>query len=433
MTDTPITTAASLWASVTRPADSYTPLKGAKSVDCVVIGAGLTGLTAAHHLQKSGVTTLLIEAAEPGWGASGRSNGQIIPALNYDDLDELKNKHRAAGERFIALVRNSATTTFDLIRREGIDAEVEITGWIEAAVSGNDLRALERRHTQWQKHGAKSELLSRDDVAKKTGSTTWAGGWHLPLGGTVNPLALVRGLAAAFVSAGGVIHNHTTALSFGRAGTRWVTTTPQGRVDSRALILASNAYTDQFSKRLEPTLAREFVPVTAWQMATNPLNEQQRIGILPSRAAITETATPLSHLRIDARQRLIIGGTGQLDANNRLQAVARTRLHQLVPSLAKSDPLKFEYQWSGITSQTSDRLPLVHTLGPDGVAWLGCNGRGLALAASVGHELARAITGTPQTDLALPFTEPKPISFHAIKRHGGITNAIKAHLFTKSA
>lgn len=433
MTDTPIPATASLWANVTRPADVYAPLMGAKSVDCVVVGAGLTGLSAALHLQKSGVTTLLIEAAEPGWGASGRSNGQIIPALVTANLDDIKKQHRAAGERFIALVRDSATTTFDLIRREAIAAEAEPTAWIEVANSDTDVRVLERHHAQWQKHGAKSELLSRDDVLNQTGSTAWIGGWRLSTGGQVNPLALVRGLTDAFVQAGGCTHSNTIVLSFGRAGTRWVVTTPQGRVDSRALILASNAYTDHFSKRLEPTLAREIITTTAWQLATAPLSAQQLDGVMPSRPTITEATSPLSHIRLDARQRLLVGGLGQLNATDRLQAQTRARLQHLFPSLAQSEPLKFEFQWSGTFGQTAGRIPLVHTLGPDGVAWLGCNGRGLALAVASGRELARAITGTPQTDLALPFTEPSPISFHALKRHGGLGGAIKARLFTKSA
>ena len=65
---------------------------------------------------------------------------------------------------------------------------------------------------------------------------------------------------------------------------------------------------------------------------------------------------------------------------------------------------------------TRDYLPRLHRLGPDGYAWAGCNGRAVALSIALGREFARAIQGTPEDELALPFTEPAPIPFHALAR-----------------
>ena len=36
---------------------------------------------------------------------------------------------------------------------------------------------------------------------------------------------------------------------------------------------------------------------------------------------------------------------------------------------------------------TWDRFPRVHRLGPDGYAWIGCNGRGVALGTALGLSL----------------------------------------------
>ena len=55
-------------------------------------------------------------------------------------------------------------------------------------------------------------------------------------------------------------------------------------------------------------------------------------------------------------------------------------------------------------------------LGPDGYAWVGCNGRGVGLAMSIGREFARGILGAPRSELALPFTEPEPIPLHGIAK-----------------
>ncbi|HRD77153.1 MAG TPA: FAD-binding oxidoreductase, partial [Hyphomicrobiaceae bacterium] len=79
----------SLWAAVTPAGAAFLPLEGELSVDVVVIGAGFTGLSTALHLRRMGVDVAVIEAAEPGFGASGRNNGQVIPTLSRPDPAEI--------------------------------------------------------------------------------------------------------------------------------------------------------------------------------------------------------------------------------------------------------------------------------------------------------------------------------------------------------
>ena len=93
---------ASLWAAVTPALPSLNPVDGDTQADVTVIGAGFTGLSTALHLRRAGVDVAVVEAAEPGWGASGRNNGQVIPTLSRPDPDDIITKHGAAGERLVA-------------------------------------------------------------------------------------------------------------------------------------------------------------------------------------------------------------------------------------------------------------------------------------------------------------------------------------------
>src|ERR1700724_4305407 len=143
---------------------------------------------------------------EPGWGASGRNNGQVIPTLSRPDPEDIVARHRAVGERFVGLLRDSASTLFDLARRYGIEAEQEQAGWVQPVHSPGRIRIAERRVKQWSKFGAPVELLSREQVSDMTGSNAWYGGfWNKP-GGHVNPLALARGLAHAAPGLGARIY-----------------------------------------------------------------------------------------------------------------------------------------------------------------------------------------------------------------------------------
>ena len=405
----------SLWASVTPAGPALPRLEGTHTTDAVVIGAGFTGLSTALHLRRAGIAVTVVEAMEPGWGASGRNNGQVIPTLSRPDPDDIVARHGEAGERFVALLRDSASTLFDLIRDERIDAEAEQTGWIQPVHSPGRMKVAERRVAQWSKRGAPVELHSREEVARRLGSDAWFGGWWNRTGGHINPLALARGLAEAVVPRGGVIFARSPVTSYARTGKGWLVRTERGEVSASALVLATNAYTGEVWPQLAPSIAREIVPVRSWQMATAPLGDNVRRTILPGRPAMSDTHGELYFARYDARHRLVTGGAlvNPRDGAERLKPYVAARLARLFPQIGA---VTFDYVWNGYIGMTRDYLPRLHRLGPDGYAWAGCNGRAVALAIALGREFARAIQGTPPSDLALPFTDPEPVPFHALVR-----------------
>ncbi|HWB46391.1 MAG TPA: FAD-dependent oxidoreductase [Hyphomicrobiaceae bacterium] len=405
----------SLWAAVTPPGPSLAPLAGSESCDAVIIGAGFTGLSAALHLARAGTRVMVLEAMEPGWGASGRNNGQVIPTLSRPDPDDIVARHGAAGERFVALLRDSASILFDLVRAEGLAAEAEQTGWIQPVHTPGRMQIAERRVAQWSRRGAPVELLSRAEVARRLGSDAWFGGWWNRTGGHINPLALVRELARRVLDGGGRIHARTPALGFERKGDRWVVTTASGQVTARALVLATNAYTGAIQPRLAPRIAREVVPVLSWQMATAPLGDNVRSAVLPGRPAMSDTHGELYFARYDARHRLVTGGAlvSPINGAERLKPYIAQRLQRLFPAIGE---VAFDYVWNGSVGMTADYLPRLHRLGPDGYAWAGCNGRAVALSVALGREFARAIQGAREEELALPFTDPAPLPFHAAAR-----------------
>src|ERR1700741_2820652 len=118
----------SLWAAVTPAGADLPELTGAQAADVVVIGAGFTGLSTALHLREAGVDVAIVEAMEPGWGASGRNNGQGSPTLSRVDPEERVARHGAPGERLVALLRDSSSTLFVVISRSQLNSEQEQTG-----------------------------------------------------------------------------------------------------------------------------------------------------------------------------------------------------------------------------------------------------------------------------------------------------------------
>jgi glycine/D-amino acid oxidase-like deaminating enzyme len=114
---------ANLWEETAIAAPPTPPLAGSTTTDVLVIGAGYLGLSAALHLAEAGIGVVALDAEAPGWGASGRNGGQIIPGLKYDP-DELETMlGRERGERLWRFAGATADTLVDLVARHGLRAE----------------------------------------------------------------------------------------------------------------------------------------------------------------------------------------------------------------------------------------------------------------------------------------------------------------------
>jgi len=405
----------SLWAATAPAGPALSPLTSDETADVVVIGAGFTGLSTAIHLREMGVGVTVVEAVEPGWGASGRNNGQVIPTLAGHDPSGMAARHGAAGERFNAVLRDAAQHLFDTVRKYDIPAEAEQAGWVQPVHSPGRFKIAEKRVKEWSALGAPVELLDREQMARMLGSEAWFGGFWNRTGGHINPLALARGLAEVALRLGAVIRSRSPVQSYTRVGDSWVVRTEKGSVTAKALVLATNAYTGEFSDTLNPAIAREVIPVLSWQMATKPISDNVAKTIIPDRQAMSDTHRELYFCRWDARNRLVTGGAAMFPGagGENLKPYLAERLGKLWPQIGD---VEFDYVWSGYVGMTPDNLlkpqvagfPRFHRLGPNGYAWAGCNGRAVALSISLGRELAKITQGVPESELGLPFSEPTP-------------------------
>ncbi len=403
----------SIWDSVASSKEQAHILDRDISADIIIIGAGIVGLSSALHMAKNGHKVVVIEGRRIGSAASGRNNGQVIPVLSGAEPDEIIKRYGEVGERFVALIRDSANYLFQLAKDENIECEAEQTGWFQPAHSLAHLSISEWRNSAWQKYGAPCKMLDRDQASAMIGSKNWYGGMLNPTGGHINPLMFTQGLAKAAKRYGVQIFENSPALTIQNKGDSWQVSTKHGQVKGNKLLLATNAYSDDLVPNLQPKVAKSIVPVISFQLATKPLNKQLQNSIIPKRQAISDTRGDLQYFRYDARNRLISGGAliYKGNAKQRLKKLVGNRLATAFPQMGRPE---FTHIWSGYIGVSQDRFPHFYQLGDGFWSWSGCNGRGLALAASLGREFAAIIDG--KTDIALPLSEPKPFAFHSVAR-----------------
>jgi glycine/D-amino acid oxidase-like deaminating enzyme len=90
--------------------------------------------------------------------------------------------------------------------------------------------------------------------------------------------------------------------------------------------------------------------------------------------------------------------------------------------------VQWTHQWNGQFALTPNLYPRFHVPAPNVFIGLGYSGRGVALGAAVGAELAAAACGEPVETLALPISRIEPIPLHACWKIGVTARVVYGRL-----
>jgi glycine/D-amino acid oxidase-like deaminating enzyme len=409
LTDKSLALRPSLYADTAASPPPTPALDSDRTVSVAIIGAGFAGLSTALHLAEQGTDTIVLEAREPGWGASGNNGGQLNPGLKLDPDTVEAAFGIELGRRMIAFSYGTPTFTLDLIRRLGIACAARQNGTLRAAYHEANAAAIETTAEQCIRRGMPVTVLGREAVREATGCDRYVRAMLDRRGGDVQPLDYARGLARAAIKAGAAVHGHTPAKSLRREAGRWRIETPRAVVRAEKILIATNGFTDD----LWPDLRRTIVPVFSSIAATEALPDEVAQRIMPTRSALYESGHVTVYYRVDSSNRLLMGGRGPMQWISDPSAVEYLTRYaaRLWPALRG---ISWTHGWNSRLAMTADHYPHVHEPGSGALIYLGCNGRGVALATAMGQQLARRLIGGEAAEIDMPITTLKPIRFHAL-------------------
>ena len=397
--------AISLWDASAQEQDYHAPSATDINVDVAVVGGGFTGLSTALHCTEKGLSAHVLEAEQIGFGGSGRNCGLVNAALWLPPQKVREKLGETYGPRFIKKFGSGPEYVFSLIEKHQIRCEVTRTGTIHAAHGPSGFTDLQERHKEWQRLGEPVDLLTRAEVSDMIGTGHFHGGLLDNRCGTINPMGYCRGLARAALGAGATISTGVRATKLRRDGDLWKVETDQGVITAKAVVLGTNAYTDD----LWPDLKRVFTTINYFQLATKPLG-QEAAHILPGKQGLWDTGQIMFNVRRDAYDRLLVGSMGKVIGSKDRGLSHRWAKKQIARIFPTLGPVEFEEAWHGQIAMTPDHLPRIYELETNLFTPIGYNGRGITTGTMFGETIAGLLTGMDRADLPLPMTDMSTVA-----------------------
>lgn len=360
-------------------------LQGQRKVDVAILGAGLSGLSAAIELAKAGRTVAILEAREVGFGASGRSGGQAIFGFGCDQHKITAQLGLADSQKLFAWSLEGMQLLRQRIRDYQIDCDWQ-DGHAHVPIKPRQVDEL--KHWQddlAQNFGYELPWWDREQLRSVLATDRYLGALYDPNSGHLHPLNYTLGLAKAALALGVEIFENSEVIACRRQSPVALRTS-EGELSADALVLAGNAYV----YGLAPELDARIMPVGTYIGATVPLGADRAQALIQNGMAVADVNWALDYFRLSRDHRLLFGGRASYSTLKplNLAGVMGKRMKRVFPQLSD---VRFDQVWGGYVDISLSRAPHWGRLNPNVYFAQGFSGHGIAATGLAGKVIAEAI------------------------------------------
>lgn len=372
--------------------------------DVAVIGAGLTGLSAATRLARSGANVLVLDAGAVVGEASGRNGGQCNTGLAADYTALIERFGITKARQLHTAYAASVNDLEGLAAEEHIDCGFRRCGKLKLASKPAHLDGLSRAHELMNgKFDADTRLFNAHEIRDEIESNAFHGGLLMPDAAQLHVGRFGIGLAKAAARHGATIHEQTPLTGIERFRERYQLTTPCGQATATEVVLATGA------SRQGPLgwFRRRLVPVGSFIVVTEVLGRDTIDRFLKYRRNYVTSRLIGNYLRATPDNRLLFGGRARFSmsggkADQKAGAILRHGIYKTFPELGD---VTIDYCWGGLVDMTRDRLPRAGRR--HGIHYaMGYSGHGVQMSVYMGGVIADQLLGqgdrNPWADLDWP-------------------------------
>jgi glycine/D-amino acid oxidase-like deaminating enzyme/nitrite reductase/ring-hydroxylating ferredoxin subunit len=335
----------SLWIDTT-PATTYPALTGDTEADVAIVGAGITGITAAYLLSKAGQSVVLVDKGRIAMSETGHTTAHIIEATDADYRDLVKDHGEEGARLDTEAIRTSIDLIASLVRELRIECGFKAVDGYLYAEEEKDREYLQSQQEYLRRAGVTTEWADRVPLPFAT-----IGGLRFPNQHVFHIREYLLPVAREAMRNGARIFENTLASDVENADKdgRCTVTTDAGKIRARHILLATHVpINDRGAIWAKMHVTRTYV--VAARIQPGQVTD----------ALFWDTPYPYHYTRLLSTEKglfLIVGGEdrdvgkGGNDEERYRALEEYTREHFGVTS--------FTHRWSGQINEPADALPFI--------------------------------------------------------------------------
>jgi glycine/D-amino acid oxidase-like deaminating enzyme/nitrite reductase/ring-hydroxylating ferredoxin subunit len=364
----------SLWQA-TSPAPKYDTLRDSVHVDVAIVGAGITGLTAAVLLKQRGKRVAVIEKDRVGSGETGNTTAHITEAIDarYHTLSRTFGKD---GARLVArALRASIEQIETFVRELSIDCRFQrLPGYLYTE-KRSFVAEVKREAIAAAEAGCAAKFVEDVPLPFLT-----RGAVRFENQAQFHPRKYLLGLAARLVGDGSFLFDETRVANINE-GEPCTIECENGSLTADSVFMATNVPIEGFqSLHIKDAAYRTYAIAFV-------SDEKYPEGLF------WDTADPYHYTRwqeTDAGTFMIVGGEDHKVGQNEDSEICFARLQQYTTDLWSARPIR--YRWSGQVIDPIDGLPYIGGAGKLFVS-TGYSGQGITFGTLGAMIVSDLITG----------------------------------------
>jgi len=379
-----------------------------KHCDWLIVGAGYTGLSAARKLSElhPNQKIIIVDAQLAGEGASGRNSGYLVDTTLNDGFTS--NKELSNYKKKTDIYKLGIDVVKNFIKEHQVDCDWNDSGKYFASSNQKDRKILENFSKTLLKLNFEHNILEKDDLNKRLGTSFYNLGLYTKGGVLLHPGKLVRAMVDT-LSDGVELLENSQLNEWSKNNDTIICKFNNHKIITKKIIFCTNG----FLKSLGIKNNYNF-PLTLTASMTRPLThrefkfirEPKEWGVLPVR--------PMgATVRMTKLRRILIRNTAEIHSPFKMiDSELKKRSLKQILGIKKRFPLLpdniIESSWSGIVSRTRNGSQIFEKI-DDNIFVAGCyNGSGIGVGTLFGEQIALKASNQNTNEINIIESRDKP-------------------------
>ena len=368
-----------------------------KTVNTIIIGGGIMGISTAYWLSKYGMDVLLLEKGDLAQAASGQNAGIVTFGPEEEYIYAVKNIGREKTKKILEDTIENQHILEKLIIDEELKIEYIKTGFMSLACSDRQMSILDKSANMMSIDGLDVAIVDHRQAEKLLGirlNHRYIGGAYSSPDALLNPVAYTYEMGRIAQKYGAKIFKGESVKSIYYKNGYWYAVLSKGIVKTDNIILATGYSTNTLTEDLKHSIsfARESM-----------LSAQVTKGLFEMKLGWAGNNVS-EYGRQDKNGSVLLGGFLR---NYVLETKTLYRIQALLNSFVQKSfneiTLEVMNVWTGVICDSNDHVPLVGVYpGKKGLWFITAfGGQGLAFSQVMPYLLSKAIAHNDLT--FLPF------------------------------